>query len=212
VAWAVLLPAHAGTGTIEMMFRDQLNVTTCKHTHTSYAAPGELLVVLAANPFHRVVSSAAWSKAITGGKVRLPHSNMSSEVAAFRGWCRDRFRGEPPYSIPQLATDMLGHRAPNFTIATAVLQADTLKLLTRLGYPPVTFQAHHCVSSCQTMEREVAHLPTAAFDQRELFDDACAAAVRRHYACDFAAFGFSPHVRDMLLPPRGAGRQRIRWV
>ena len=51
----------------------------------------------------------------------------------------------------------------------------------------------------------MARLPTAAFDQRELFDDACAAAVRRHYACDFAAFGFSPRVADLLDPPGVSG-------
>ena len=81
------------------------------------------------------------------------------------------------------------------------LQDDTLLLLAALGYPRRNFSSRHCVSSCASTKRTVsaaAFKPSPPWDQRAYYDDATAAKVRRLYARDFDAFGFSRDPQHMF--------------
>ena len=178
------------------MFREQLNVSTCEHKHESYTAPGEFVAILAANPFRRVVSSAAWHSAISGGRRPFPSTwSLEEESRRFRDFCHNN---STQWTAIKGATDMLRNRTADFVAFTATLEADMVRLLARLGYPPVRIAKHHCVSSCQTTSRVVDSLPTARYDQRQLFDQKCADTIRERFDADFRSFHFSLRVEDML--------------
>jgi hypothetical protein len=87
--WFLLQPQHSGTGTLCNFFHDQLNVTSCKHAHSPPlgVCASDFAVILAANPFRRLISSAAWHGVISGGKKILPWKyDEDLQVAHFRAW------------------------------------------------------------------------------------------------------------------------------
>ena len=114
----------------------------------------------------------------------------------FRGWVANL--AAPPV---RTASELLPRGANPFVLRTNNLQDDTLLLLAALGYPRRNFSSRHCVSSCASTKRTVsaaAFKPSPPWDQRAYYDDATAAKVRRLYARDFDAFGFSRDPQHMF--------------
>ncbi|KAH8076944.1 hypothetical protein JL720_10242 [Aureococcus anophagefferens] len=197
--WVALLPEHSGTSTLTDMFTKDLHVDTCSHEHAPPRGrcPDDFLIVLAANPFRRVISSAAWHKKISGGQEIKPWGfDEREQISHFRGWVANL--AAPPV---RTASELLPRGANPFVLRTNNLQDDTLLLLAALGYPRRNLSSRHCVSSCASTKRTVsaaAFKPSPPWDQRAYYDDATAAKVRRLYARDFDAFGFSRDPQHMF--------------
>lgn len=204
--WFLLQPQHSGTGTLCNFFHDQLNVTSCKHAHTPphRVCVSDFSVILAANPFRRLISSAAWHGVISGGRRILPWKyDEDLQVAHFRAWIQQLSGAKKLPNQFTLATDALAAlrgRNASFVLRTNQLQADTLLLLDTLGYPRKKFTERHCVSGCEhgSTERYVAasDAATLASDaarlvQRSYYDRVTARKAVRLMQKDFAAFGFS---------------------
>jgi len=168
------------------------------------------VVELVTNPVRRVLSSAAWFSAISGGRKPFPTNwNVSVEIDAFRYpftlYCSN---SSTPHNG---GSCFLGHRTPDLVIYTASLdlaavQADTTQLLQRIGHP-----VHRSPSRIITAlalahpstQRVVGNLPMARYDQRPLFDKTCAQSVRKRFhqarvsCADFTRFHFSTGVQNL---------------
>ncbi|KAH8052251.1 hypothetical protein JL722_10352 [Aureococcus anophagefferens] len=134
---------------------------------------------------------------ISGGQEIKPWGfDEREQISHFRGWVANL--AAPPV---RTASELLPRGANPFVLRTNNLQDDTLLLLAALGYPRRNFSSRHCVSSCASTKRTVsaaAFTPSPPWDQRAYYDDATAAKVRRLYARDFDAFGFSRDPQHMF--------------
>ena len=192
--WALLQPQHCGTGTSRGFLQQALPVEKCVHSHrnpgTTSVGCGaaRLPVILAANPYRRAISHAAWRMVISGVRQTFADRSEADEIAAFRDFVAKRkIRLSPIVVAFAPARDW-------FVVRTNHLQADFDRLFDRLGFPRRKLPAGgHYVSSRNEKGRNLAR------DQHAFYDAATERGVFRHFAVDFEFFGFSNSSRDMLL-------------
>lgn len=168
-----------------------------KHVYVQVCARDKF-IVLAANPFRRVISAAAWARRISGGRVIKPYGfDEAEQIAHFRAFVEGA--AGPPVTPASKLLGRLPQGADPRVVRTNRLQEDWLAALAALGLPRSNFSRAHCVSSCLSTERNIrSYERGSAFDQRALYDNASAARVLDWYRDDFARFGFSPRVADMF--------------
>lgn len=169
------MPEHTGTATIHpylMEHASQLNINLstdatasrvqvlsgngCLHSHEAIFPGGtQATFSFVANPFRRVLSNAAHSDVISGGK--SAHANMSTEqqIAAFRHFVLTRFCVKKLHDIPHciwVQSTML-HRFPRPLLLhpTRTLSDGFSNTLRSLGYPGTLFTGFktvHCSATC----------------------------------------------------------------
>jgi len=205
VRWAYLMPRHTGSGTGHQYLSKQLKVLSCKHEHNNNVwreQRATFVFAFVANPFRRLLSSAAWNSAISGGKTQHAARALDDEVAAFRRWCAKLT--ERPLA---LQVDFLRGAPVSFVGRTATLERDLPEALGRAGYkverlPPIS--TSHCVASCvkageRTVDTAAAHSQLAARAEQHVrwYDNATARRAVEWFAADFEAFNFSTDPADM---------------
>lgn len=206
VRWAYLMPRHTGTGTGQPYLSNQLKVRSCGHEHHAYVwreSNATFAFAFVANPFRRLLSSAAWNSVISGGKTYHAARETHDEVAAFRRWVL-KARPERPLA---LQVDFLRGAPVGFVGRTATIERDLPEALGRAGYqverlPPI--QTSHCVASCAKAGQRTVHtaaehsqLAASAVRQVRWYDEATARRAVEWYAADFEAFNFSTDPADM---------------
>mmetsp|Transcript_7513 Transcript_7513/g.22252 ORF Transcript_7513/g.22252 Transcript_7513/m.22252 type:complete len:254 (-) Transcript_7513:11-772(-) len=210
--WIFLQPEHTGTDTTVRWLR-ALGSKTCAHGHelTPADAPPNVTFafLLAANPFKRVLTSAAFHKIISGSRAVFPNRTRADDVAAFNAWVAGLRR--PPV---RAQTDVVAGFPVKFVGYTATLAADLAAVARALGYAsPPPLGASHCITSCEPGDKinengnGYHHGPDAGAAARrdaELgawYSTAAAARAVGWFGADFDAFGFDPDVRTSPLGP-----------
>mmetsp|Transcript_30676 Transcript_30676/g.94952 ORF Transcript_30676/g.94952 Transcript_30676/m.94952 type:complete len:420 (+) Transcript_30676:187-1446(+) len=209
--WLYLMPEHTGTDTA-VRWLQRLAPDTCAHGHNLHPgqAPAKtsFAFLLVANPFKRVLTSAAFNKIIASARQRFPDRTRSDDVKAFNEWVLGL--RSPPVR-PQMSV-LAGFPVKHVGF-TVRLEAELQNVATRLGYdapPPVT--ASHCVTSCEKGDKVFAgggiakrRNGTDAFRGTADFDlyytTKAAQRVIQWYRADFDAFGFDDDVRTSPLGP-----------
>lgn len=154
------MPEHTGTATVHPFLYEHaaelgVDLSQCHHSHEA-VPPKEANFTFAfiANPFRRVLSSAAYQGVISGGKKML-HEERSVQVAAFRRWVMRSLCNKNNHNVPkciwQQATALQRFPRPHLLGRTSHLSDGFAEVLHVLGYPPTLFKgftAVHCSATC----------------------------------------------------------------
>ena len=193
------MPRHTGSGTGYVYLSNQMQVRTCKHEHNAHVwreARATFAFAFVANPFRRLLSSAAWNSVISGGKTHHAAREIDDEIAAFRRWILKDWP-EPPLARQ---VDFLRDAPLGFVGKTASIERDLPEALGRAGYQfqrLPSIKMAHCVSSCakpgvRTVNTSAEHSQLEkAVQHAHWYDDATARRVVGWFAADFEAFNFS---------------------
>jgi hypothetical protein len=190
VRWSYVEPQHTATGTVVRYLKDRLNVSSCHHGHTTWH-PSDVTTSFAfvANPFARVLTSAAYHGAVGGNET------AQRQVSSFRTWVRQQ--PQPPI----YGQKALHSHFPNLWVGRIEsLASDLETVLARLGYTvpesPIVFERVHCITSCSARTDEHVS-PTGPHHHVDLpeavrwYDEPTRRHVVEWFADDFAAFNFS---------------------
>jgi len=202
----IVLPQHTGsdtvvrhvTGAAQILQKEGVNVgqfngSNCLHFHTNYNHTlhwDHQVYVLAANPFKRMISSFAFDYQ----SMNISHKPISEVADLFRTYIRTRT--EPPR---RSMVSFLQGRLPDFIVHTHRLQVSMNELFHLWGLPPLKIGISHCISSCSDNPRHGEFGNGADFKHEGsklpmevLYKDmGLVNVVRKWYAVDFTAFGFS---------------------
>ena len=164
------------------------------HAAPEGACPGDVGFVLAANPFRRVVSSAAYHGVVAPCAVEP----CRDDARAFRAWVRRHF-GDAAGTSGTLAraSDLLAGLGDVRVVRVNALAAELGAVLGDLGYARLAPARVHCLSSCETgatAGRE-HFVPAAAWngtrvDRSPLYDNRTRRYVTAYFAADFERLGF----------------------
>ena len=190
VTWSYIMPQHTATGTVWRYLNETLGITSCHHLHTvGHPSSVTTSFTFVANPFSRMVSSAAYHNVIGNASLGPAH-----QVASFRSWV---LRLEKP---PICAQKAMHNYFPDVWVGhVESLAADLETVLVRLGYTlpesPIVFEEEHCITSCAKNSTG----PTATGkgagttipEGVEWYDEPTRQKIVRWFAHDFARLNFS---------------------
>ena len=205
VHWSYVMPQHTGTATVFIYLKQVLGLgAECVHNHTTWHPPDvSAAFTFVADPYHRVLSSAAFHE-IIGRKGQT----AQGEVASFRRWLKS-YQGRKGELLAFLHGQKRMHSFFPKKLGigrTESLAADLERALTRLGYElpssPIVFNETHCISSCGTddkAENEGAEVVGSGAgvtihnddDELDWYDEDARRFVWQLFQDDFRTFNFS---------------------